>query len=205
MHGCRPAALTSHHHARAMTLLRLQLLLLLLAALAGPSCALSSLVPDNIFYRQLAQDQVAVFAPGVQFGGKPLRNTTASSAEACAQLCHDQAEGCDLFNFVGGSVQVTQRRRPRPPLGAARLVAALLSCPDRCCLQAGNGTCTLLSLGCAVAPTVATPPAGVASSALTAGGQRAPPAANRCCSHAAWQPCAAHRHLLVHAQKLPLA
>ncbi|KAI7842434.1 hypothetical protein COHA_004073 [Chlorella ohadii] len=122
-----------------MTLLRLQLLLLLLAALAGPSCALSSLVPDNIFYRQLAQDQVAVFAPGVQFGGKPLRNTTASSAEACAQLCHDQAEGCDLFNFVGGSV------------------------------QAGNGTCTLLSLGCAVAPTVATPPAGVASSALTAG------------------------------------
>ncbi|PRW45625.1 hypothetical protein C2E21_6054 [Chlorella sorokiniana] len=91
------------------------------------------------FSCQLEQDQVAVFAPGLQFAGQPVRNATAPSVEACAQLCHGSADTCDLFNFVGGGA------------------------------QGGNGSCTLLSMGCTIAPTVASPPAGVASSALTAG------------------------------------
>ena len=112
-----PPAQVPHHHVRAMRAAAAALLLLSLAAAAGHASAAlglgSSLIPDNIFYRQLGQDEVAVFAPGVQFAGQALRNATTSSAEACAQLCSKGGD-CDLFNFVGGGVQVGSQRRSRP-------------------------------------------------------------------------------------------
>ena len=129
----------------------LLLLMLLAGRLAAGVQVGQTLVPDNIFYRQLSPDHVAVFAPGVQFAGLPLRNGTASTAEDCAQLCTELAESCDLFNFMGtGAGQVLASKpaanaRPRPlkkrhrPCMPRLLITGLLSAVCRletapCCL-----------------------------------------------------------------------
>ena len=169
-------------HARKMTLLPL-LLLLLVGRAAGGLEAGSTLVPDNIYYRQLSQDHVAVFSPGIQLAGQPVRTAAAPTAEDCAQLCTELVGGCDLFNFVSGGAGQVRCRPALPPQAAPPCTCR--PCTPRvpinvvapCRLQDGN--CTLRSLGCTLAPVVATPPAGVASSALTAGRER-----RRCCCSA---------------------
>lgn len=85
------------------------------ALLGGARCAQlgATLVPNEVFYRQLGPDApLSVFAPGVELaGGSTLLrcNSTASSAVACATACMD-SDSCDVWGFTEGAVSSSQVR-----------------------------------------------------------------------------------------------
>lgn len=113
----------------------LQLACSLLVLLGGAWAALtpgSTLVPNNVYYYQPGQDQLAVFAQGVEFQGRLLANTSAASQSECAAVCAADPE-CDLFGYT--DCAVVQVRRP--PAMLLRLpMRRLLRCCWPACLHA---------------------------------------------------------------------
>lgn len=88
-------------HGR-LTMKQLIVALVLCSALHLALAALapnSTLVPDNIFYLQTGPDQLAVVAPGIEFQGRLLRNTSAASVSECSAACLNDST-CDLFGFT---------------------------------------------------------------------------------------------------------
>lgn len=74
----------------------------LLVLLGGTLAALapgSTLVPDNVYYFQPAQDELAVFARGVEFAARLVANVSAATPEDCAAVCAADP-ACDVFGYT---------------------------------------------------------------------------------------------------------